>query len=233
MDLKLIKDETTALAKSGGAADLGVCRLDKLRGNFHYELKSISRKLNTGIALGVSLSRPVLDTITSRPNQIYKAHYQQVNHILNDLAYRISNYLQRQGARALPIPASKIVNWKPLRAHLSHREIAFKAGLGWHGRNNLLVNPVYGSQYRLVTVLTDLELEPDEICKGNCGNCRACIRACPVAAIGENVEDFNLDACHAKVREFARMPDMGHLICGLCLKVCVGKNLGEIKNGKN
>jgi epoxyqueuosine reductase QueG len=223
MDLQSVKNDLVTLAKSGGAADLGVCRLDDLRDGFHRELKIVSQKLNTGIAVGVSLSNTVLTTIGNRPNQIYKAHYQQVNHILNDLAYRISAAIQQRGARALPIPASRMLSWTPMRAHLSHREIAYKAGLGWRGRNNLLVNPTYGSQYRLVTVLTDLELEPDGVCNDDCGNCRACVQACPAGAIAENVDDFNLDACYAQVHEFALQKDMGHHICGLCLKVCGGK----------
>jgi len=224
----MLKREIIALARNGGAADLGVCRLDELRDGFNHELKSIAAKLNTGIAIGVSLSGPVMETIKNRPNQIYKAHYQQVNHILNDLAYRVAAHIQEYGARALPIPASQILSWQPMRAHLSHREIAYKAGLGWRGRNNLLINPKYGSQYRLVTVLTDLDLEPDDICSEDCGQCRACLKACPVGAIGNQPADFDLATCYAQVQKFARLPDMGHHICGLCLKVCDGKKSGRV-----
>ncbi len=223
MDIAAIKQHIKFLAKSAGAADAGVCRLDELRGHFHHELRRVAENLNTGIAVGASLSEAILETLRDRPNQIYKAHYIQVNNILNDVAYRISTYLQQQGARALPIPASQMISWKPMRAHLSHREIAYKAGLGWRGRNNLLVNPVHGSQYRLVTVLTDLELEADTICRDNCGQCRACLEVCPAQAIAEDIADFNLEACYARIHEFACMEDMGHHICGLCLKVCNGQ----------
>lgn len=223
MGISTTKMQIINLAKNSGAADVGVCRIDELRGAFHFELAQSTRGLNTGIAIAVSLSKAVLDTVAERPNQIYKAHYLQVNNILNDIAYRVSAYIQYQGARALPIPASHMISWRPIRAHLSHREIAYKAGLGWRGRNNLLINPAYGSQYRLVTVLTDLELEPDELCQGSCGECRACLEVCPAGAIGEKIEDFNLEACYNQIHKFALMEDMGHHICGICLKVCDGQ----------
>ena len=198
----------------------GVCRIDGLRETFHFELKETSEKLNTAISIGVPVSSAVLETLIDRPNVLYKSHYRQINHILNDIAFALSSEINHLGFQSIQVPASQILKWKPMRAHLSHREIAFKAGLGWRGRNNLLVTEKYGSQIRLVTVLTDLELEADRPGQLDCGDCYACVNACPVGAIGENCEDFNLKACYKKVSEFARPENIGTHICGLCLQPC-------------
>ncbi|MEW5924225.1 MAG: 4Fe-4S binding protein [Candidatus Zixiibacteriota bacterium] len=198
----------------------GVCRIGGLRDTFHFELKEASGQLNTAISVGVPVSPAVLDTLIDRPNVIYKSHYRQINHILNDIAFALFSEIDKLGYQSIPVPASQILKWKPMRAHLSHREIAYKAGLGWRGRNNLLVNEKYGSQVRLVTILTDLELEIDNPCQLDCGDCYACVNACPVGAISENCEDFDLKLCYAKVSEFARPENIGSHICGLCLRPC-------------
>jgi epoxyqueuosine reductase len=223
MDLSKIKQQLRLSADDRGARLFGACRIDDLRETFNAEIRDISKKLNTAVSVGVPLSSSVMDTIVDRPNILYKTHYQQVNHTLNDIAFIISSEIERLGGEAIPIPASKITDWEKFRAHLSHREIAYQAGLGWWGRNNLLVNEKYGSQVRLVTILTNLELEADRPVETDCGECYACLDVCPVGAIGKNREDFNLAACHEKIKEFSRYRGYGHLICGICLRHCSGR----------
>ncbi len=64
---------------------------------------------------------------------------------------------------------------------------AVEAGLGWQGRNSLLITPKHGSFVSLGVLLVDAECDCyDEPFVGvGCGECRACIAACPVGAIGE------------------------------------------------
>jgi epoxyqueuosine reductase QueG len=222
MDIAIIKDDLKHISYAYGGRLFGVCRTDDLNPNFHSEMRKISAKLNTAVSVGVPLSGAVLDTLIDRPNILYKTHYRQVNNILNDIAFRISSIIMEAEYNAIAIPASQIISWEPMRAHLSHREIAYKAGLGWRGRNNLLVNDKYGSQVRLVTVLTDLELIADRPTTLDCGDCYACTEACPAGAISEDVEQFDLDACYQRVSEFARPENIGSHICGLCLAPCPG-----------
>jgi len=80
--------------------------------------------------------------------------------------------LEAKGKKALPIPASQIIDWEKKLGHLSHRQVGVHLGLGFYGRNNLLVHPEYGSQLRLVTVLTDWEIDLPGPVKGqelSCG----------------------------------------------------------------
>jgi len=222
MDIANIKSSLRQTALGKGAGLFGVCRIDELRETFHPEIKKISEKLNTGISISVPLVSSVLSTVIDRPNMIYKAHYREVNSVLDDVAFAVSSEIERAGGRALPIPASMVLKRYPMTAHLSHREIAYKAGLGWWGRNNLLVTKKYGSQVRLVTLLTNLDLEPDNLSTDNCGDCIACLKSCPVQAISMKKENFNLAACSDQVQKFARENDYGMYICGLCLKPCRG-----------
>ncbi len=60
---------------------------------------------------------------------------------------------------------------------------AYLAGLGFIGKNGLLINPRYGSMHFIAEIVTDLKLEAAEPSTKNCGECRECLDACPGQAL--------------------------------------------------
>lgn len=72
------------------------------------------------------------------------------------------------------------------------REVAYKAGIGWYGKNANLLVPGAGSWFVLGCLVTDAELAPHAVPVANgCGTCRRCIDACPTGAI---IADGVIDA---------------------------------------
>lgn len=68
-------------------------------------------------------------------------------------------------------------------APVMERAWAKKSGLGWIGKNSLLLNKDAGSYFFLAELIIDLELEYDGPVKDHCGTCTACMDACPTGAI--------------------------------------------------
>jgi len=69
---------------------------------------------------------------------------------------------------------------------------AGRSGLGWIGKNTLLINKDRGSYFFLCELIVDLELIYDEPVSSHCGTCTKCIDACPTGAI--SVDGYELDA---------------------------------------
>lgn len=203
-----------------GFSLFGVAELPDLE-KLAFDLSAAAiRKLTTGIALGVQLSDGVLEDITDHPTRLYLHHYRQTNYFLDRSGWELVRLIEEMGATAMAIAASQTIDWINQRGHLSHKEVARRAGLGWIGRNNLLVTPEYGSRVRLVTILTDLTLPPDQPLKKDCDNCRRCIELCPAGAIKEEPSKFDHIKCYEQLGQFKKGLNLGHYICGVCVKAC-------------
>jgi len=215
------KESIKAIAAEMEFSLCGVADITDVRKEFHLDLDFVSR-FDRAISLAKRLLDPVIEDIKDRPTLLYLHHYRQLNFFLDRGATLLSYRIQDRGFQALPIPASQMIDWDKQRSHVSHKIIGRLAGLGWIGRNNLLVNPQLGSRHRLVTILTDMPLEPDEVLDRDCGACLACLETCPAQAIKENKEDFDHWECFDKLKEFRRQGVVGQHICGVCVKACKG-----------
>jgi len=199
----------------------GVADVADIRGDFLIEPETRDR-FGLAVSLGKGLSDAVLDDIRDHPTPIYFHHYRQMNFFLDRGALLLADHIQKTGFRSLAIAASQILDWEKQRAHLSHKHVGRAAGLGWFGRNNLLVNPELGSRFRLVTVLTDMPLEPDAPLDRDCGPCRACAAACPAGAIKDTRKSFDHLACFETLKDFRKKGYTTQFICGICVRDCRG-----------
>lgn len=199
-----------------GVADISSAKYDFMLS------KGTLEKFDKAICLGVRLSQAILGEISNVPTKLYFHHYRTVNAFLDQAALKVCNYIQAKGYSALPIPASQILDWENQKAHLSHKKLGLLAGLGWIGRSNLLVNKKFGSQFRLVSILTDIPLRLDKPNEENCGECRICIAVCPSSAIKEDPANFDHIRCFEKLKEFQSRRLVDQYICGVCINICKG-----------
>ena len=105
---------------------------------------------------------------------------------------------------------------------------AARCGLGWIGKNTLLINKKLGSFMFICIILTDIELEYDELLENHCGNCNACIEACPAGAI-EKPFQLNASKCiscltiedYPSEQENVQESSRGWIYgCDICQDVC-------------
>lgn len=92
--------------------------------------------------------------------------------IMKNKAWEVINFLRAEGFESV---FSIGIPLKP---------IAVECGLGWQGKNTLLVTPQYGPRINLIAILTDAQLDADNPFASNlCGDCEKCLRACPTKAL--------------------------------------------------
>jgi epoxyqueuosine reductase len=152
------------------------------------------RKHPATITRGARSAVVVLENYTPPPNErpqpgdAYKiasyARGTDYHLVLHGRLHKLAEWLLTQGAGL----AHVWVDDGPV----PERELAERAGLGWIGKNTMLINPRIGSYTLIGTIFTDLELSPDqEAVSDHCGTCTRCLDACPTEAF---VTDRVLDA---------------------------------------
>jgi len=114
-------------------------------------------------------------------------------------------------------------------APVMESEWAQRAGVGWQGKNTLIIHPKAGSYFFLGEVLVDIELAYDQPIQDYCGTCRRCIDACPTNAIDEDGYLLDGSKCisYSTIEKKGSIPDsfkgkMEDWIfgCDICQEVC-------------
>lgn len=126
------------------------------------------------------------------------------------------------------IPPMPQQNEKDLTAVFSFKYAAVKAGLGWIGKNDVLITGEYGPRIRLSAVLIDFPFEPAvPVAESRCGACRRCVDACPCGALKGVNWDINVfrsdlidyHLCNQHRSTYIESLGRKHA-CGLCMVAC-------------
>lgn len=188
-------------------------------------------KYPRAISIGILLLDTIVDDLPRRFEKSvavnYHHTYKIVNLQLDLIASRIARTIQKQGYKALPVPASERFDDKRICAVFSHKLAANLAGLGWIGKNCLLITPENGPRVRWTTILTNAPLSPTgKSMKNQCGDCKECVDICPVNAFtGSNFNreedrEVRYDARKCEIY-LEKLEQTGKLpVCGLCIYKC-------------
>ena len=177
------------------------------------------------ISMLMRIDQLVVRGLLHGPTQDYYEEYTRLNAALDDATATLADVLYAHGHAAQRVAATSDERGNGHRP-FPHKTAATSAGLGWIGKTALFVSPQFGPAVRLATVFTDLDLPiGDAIAEGACGDCRACVDACP-AGCGRDVqwragmargELFDAAACR---RQMTRFGNVGAEICGICIAAC-------------
>jgi len=152
-------------------------------------------------------------------NDLFAVHLDYINSRLTKVAYDIAHACRSNDMKAVPLSAAACpTDIRFLEAVFSYKHAAQAAGLGYIGRNSLLLTHDFGPRVRLSCCLTEAKFKPleEKAVINMCTDCSICIKGCPSAALqmadeGE-VYSINKFACSA-----FRSAAGG---CSECMRLC-------------
>lgn len=165
----------------------------------------------------------------TRKENIYFSEYtrgKDYHKVVSGYLQKICDFIENIGGRAKYFVDSNA---------LPERYIACKSGVGFIGKNNMLINEKYGSYVFLGEIVTDLFIEPDEPIGNKCGKCERCINACPTKSINRDFNNPNI--CLSYITQKKHIEDKwfdkfkGRLFgCDTCQRVCPFNSEVEYSN---
>jgi epoxyqueuosine reductase len=189
-------------------------------------------ELKSALVVLLRYDAPEADAAAEDPARGVIARYargRDYHKVMKQKLLSLLQWLEAELGRELPA-ARAYVDTGPVL----ERELARRAGLGWFGRNTMLIHPRIGSYVFIGSLLLELELEPDEaFAADRCGTCSACISACPTGALlgrdetGAPVMDATRCISYLTIENRGAIPRelraaIGNRVfgCDICQEVC-------------
>lgn len=218
--IERVQSDLVRLLKNEGAALIG---FGDMSGVDHCEF-------HAGISVAVPLPVSTICDLMVAPTVEYSMLYDSLNNDLNRIVKAGETFIRSHGYRAYARSTDVVIVDADNDSGLPHKTVAVRAGLGWIGKNNLLVTREYGSAVRISTILTDAPFKTaDTVYQSRCGKCRLCVDACPGNALkGANWEPgmsrermVDVDACFkTQLRVMETATGISTDLCGKCFAVC-------------
>ena len=228
MEPLTMKRELFLLLEDCGAARCGVADLSGVPETALPPAKGPAMCI--GVAFCMNLPPATVKELIEAPNMEYVRVYREYNDRLVEAAHAGAAYLKSLGFEAV---AQDFDYAKPDENNttlLPHKTVAAKAGLGWIGRNCLLVTPEFGGAVRLGSIVTNAPLPADQpVAQSRCGGCHLCVDKCPAHAIQGNLWEPGLERdrlvdhrrCEAAMYDIMEKSTGERLdFCGKCFAVC-------------
>jgi epoxyqueuosine reductase QueG len=218
-----IRTELTDALKGRGAVLVGFADLGAVPGETRGGMPR-------GISIAVALDQLIILGIAGGPTREYEGEYRRANTLLAELGDTAAGILRSRGHRVAVNAPTAGRHTPDFRTPLPHKTVATRSGLGWIGKNALLITEKFGSAVRLNSVLTDAPFKADEpVDLSRCGNCLVCREVCPGKApagtnweLGRDRDEFfSAAACRQSAIEATGKAGLEiRTICGICIAAC-------------
>ncbi|MCM0646852.1 tRNA epoxyqueuosine(34) reductase QueG [Clostridium swellfunianum] len=190
------KQNIMDFCKGLGLDTIGFCkcrRFDELKCFFEerkhkaleneFEEKDVEKRINPFIHMEqgrtiISFAFPYLHDV-EKSSDFYFSKYtrgRDYHIVVSNYLKMVCNHIETMGGKAI-----YFVDSNPL----PERYIAYLCGIGFIGKNNMLITEKYGSYVFLGEIITDLEIEIDKPIEQKCGECSLCLKECPTKAINK------------------------------------------------
>lgn len=190
--------------------------------------RSLLPECKSVLVLGIAYANPSTAARPSSEDKLYGrvAAYAWGDDYHDALKARLKDLV----AYIEELKESPVANrWYTDTGPILESELAQRAGLGWIGKNSLLINPQKGSYFLLSEILLDIELEVDRpITNDYCGSCTRCIEACPTDCILPNrtvdatrcISYLTIELKEVMPHKERAMLDDWVFGCDICQEVC-------------
>ena len=198
-------DWLRSVCLAAGADDVAFASIDDpALASEREHVDSALRGTKSYISLVVRMNR---DNVRSPARSVANQEFHRTGEIINEAAHTITRTLQDAGHRALNPSATFPMEMDQFPGRIwvvAHKPVAVASGLGVMGIHRNVIHPKFGNFILLATILVDAPVSSygEPLDYSPCLECKLCVAACPVGAIGKNGE-FDFVACSVhNYREF-------------------------------
>ncbi|TET09394.1 MAG: epoxyqueuosine reductase [Candidatus Thorarchaeota archaeon] len=180
------------------------------------------------ISIGIPYKDPTIDYINDKQKgdpdyqlwNEYAKEYHRIYQVLNRMSVAIASRFN-----GIPLKSTiggiigeidHVHDYFPMV--ISHRVVAENSGIGWRGKNQLVIHEKFSCAIRFSSVIISIPVMHGEKMESKCGDCTACEDACGFIRFREKLPDYR-ESCRRYIL-FLKSKGIEKSICGKCIKAC-------------